>query len=93
MQTSNSLESPTDTDAVMAAAIDRISRLAAQGEDGGTARGGPPARRVIRPGRLRARRAGLVPRRRPGRQRSGGAGAEVSFWPAATPPAGTWPTR
>jgi hypothetical protein len=44
MHTSNSLESPTDTDALVAAAIDRISRLAALGEDGGMAPAGPQAR-------------------------------------------------
>ncbi len=44
MQTSNSLGCPTDTDAVLTAAIERISRLATQGGSGGTACGGPTDR-------------------------------------------------
>jgi hypothetical protein len=41
MQTSSSLDCPTDTDAVLTAAIERISRLAARGGSGETACGGP----------------------------------------------------
>ena len=49
MQTPNSLESPADTDAVVTAAIDRISRLAAQADGGRRAAPKTPSRPSSRP--------------------------------------------